>query len=128
MARQILATILVALLTGASVGQAQSTGRPSPKEQIREAESGTPAEVRFVNGTRVRGWVSEAGENGFVLSHETNRQLEKTDVSYSDVKSVKWIRNVKKTHTARNIVIGVVIAVVAIGAACGIFIARNGLG
>ena len=56
----------------------------------------------------------EVSDSGFSLSHEKHGRLEKSRVGFDRVRSVK------PGHTARNILIGVGIAVVAIGAVAGI--------
>ena len=65
-----------------------------------------PVEVRFLDGSKLRGWLGEVSDSGFSLSHENKGHLR--------------VRSVKQGHTARNILIGVGIAVVAIGTVAGI--------
>lgn len=128
MTKRLLAVTLTVLLADASFGQAQSSRDGSPREQVRALDIGSPLEVRFLDGSKLRGWISEVSETGFVLSHEKNKRLEKSAVTFSQIQSVKQIKSVKPSHTVRNILIGVSIAVVAIGVAVGIEIGIYGLG
>ena len=57
----------------------------------------------------------ETSQAGFVLTPEKGGRLEKRDVSFQEVKALKQIKNIKPTHTARNILIGAGIAVVVLG-------------
>jgi hypothetical protein len=131
MTKLLLAVTLVVLLLAFGAGPAmaqQRSGSATVQEQVRELDSGRAVEVRFLNGERLRGWISEVSNSGFTLSHEVKKHLEKTPVSFDQVKWVKQVNSVKPSHTARNIVIGVVIAVVAIGVAFGIAWSQTGFG
>jgi hypothetical protein len=80
----------------------------------------SPVEVKFLDGAKLRGWIGEVSDSGFSLSHEKKGQLEKSRVSFDQVRAVKQVKSVKPGHTARNILIGVGIALVAIGTVAGI--------
>lgn len=125
---QVLALALTALLTGNCLGGDQTSSRPSPEEQIRALDAHSPVEVRFVDGSRLRGWVGEVSDTGFVLSHEKNHQLTNSQVAFNQIRAVRHVGNVKPSHTIRNVLIGVGITLVAIGIIFGIGVAMNGLG
>lgn len=83
-------------------------------------------EVSFLSGSKLRGWISEVSDSGFVLSHEKRRRLEKSNVAFDQVRAVKQVKSVKSSHTTRNILIGVAIGLVAVAAVFGIAIAAHG--
>ena len=80
---------------------------PSPKEQAAAIAVNSPVEVKFLDGSKKQGWISEVSDAGFVLSHEKNRQIEKAQVGFAQVETVKQIKEVKPSHKTRNIFIGV---------------------
>jgi hypothetical protein len=128
MTTQLLAVLLAALLSGNCFGRTQTSNRPSPEEQVRALDTHTPVEVRFVDGSKLRGWIGEVSPTGFLLSHETNHQLTNSQVAFDQVRAVKQVGNVKPSHTIRNVLIGVGITVAAIGIIFGIGVATHGLG
>lgn len=128
MTTQILAVVLIALLSGNCFGQAPSSNRPSPEEQVRAIDTNSPVEVRFMDGAKLRGWIGEVSDTGFVLSHEMRHQLTKSQVAFNQVRAVKQIQSVKSSHTVRNVLIGVGITLAAIGIIFGAFVATYGLG
>jgi hypothetical protein len=128
MATRILAVVLSALLSGNCLGQAPSSNRPSPGEQVRALDANSPVEVRFMDGAKLRGWIGEVSDTGFVLSHEVRRQLTKTQVSFDQVRAVKPVHSVKPGHTVRNVLTGVGITLAAIGIVFGVGVAVHGLG
>jgi hypothetical protein len=111
---------LAALLSGNCLGWTQPSSLPSPREQMRTIGLDSPVEVRFLDGSKLRGWLGEVSDSGFSLSHENKGHLEKSRVGFDLVRSVKQVKSVKPGHTARNIPIGVGIAAVAIGTVAGI--------
>ena len=125
---QILAVLLTALLGADCQGGAQVSNRLSLEQQVRSLDTRSPVEVRFLDGSKLRGWMGEVSETGFALSHEQNRQLTVSNVAFAQVSAVKQVKTVKPGHTARNILIGVGVTVVAIGVIFGIYLAQNGLG
>jgi hypothetical protein len=116
----MLAIALAALLSGNCPGQTQPSSRPSPREPLRTIRPNSPVEVRFLDGSKLRGWLGEVSDSGFTLSHENKGRLENSRVGFDRVRSVKQVKSVKPGHTARNIPIGVGIALVAIGTVAGI--------
>jgi hypothetical protein len=114
--RRSLAVLLAAVLSTGSArpGTDDQSGIP---EKIRSITPNTPVEVRFHDGAKVRGWIRDVTGDGFALEHEVKHQLQRTDYRFDSVQSVKSVKNVHPSHTTRNILIGVAIAVVVIGAA-----------
>lgn len=86
------------------------------KTRVLTLPANSPVEVRFVDGTRQRGWIGDIDDRGFVLTAERRRQLEKRTVAWQEVRNVKQVRDAKPSHTGRNILIGVAIAVGVIAA------------
>ena len=128
MTTQVLAVLLSALLSGNCLEGAQTSSRLSPEEQIRALDTHSPVEVRFVDGSKLRGWLGEISDTGFVLSYETNHQLTNSQVAFNQIRAVRQVGNVKPSHTIRNVLIGVGITLVAIGIIFGIGVATHGLG
>jgi hypothetical protein len=54
-----------------------------------------------------------------VLKHEIKHQLQDAQFPFDSVRSVKAVKNVHPSHTTRNILIGVGIAVAVIGGLFG---------
>jgi hypothetical protein len=107
MTRQILAVVLSTLLGANCFGKGQPSSHPSPKEQAMAIAANSPVEVKFLDGSKRQGWISEVADAGFVLSHEKNRQMEKAQIGFAQVENVKQIKEVKPSHKTRNIFIGV---------------------
>jgi hypothetical protein len=103
-----LATLLLlAPIAGTAVATPQRQQRTSADEvKIKVAKLGTGSKARatvwLTNGTKVKGYVSQAGENDFVMrDRKTNAP---TTVSYADV--AKFERN-NGHSTAKWVGIGV---------------------
>jgi hypothetical protein len=128
MTTRILAVALSALLSGNCLGQAPSSNHPSPQEPVRAIGAHTPVEVRFNDGSKLRGWVGEVSDTGFVVSHQVRRQLANSQVTLNQIRAVKQVHCVKPGNTARNIPIGLGIGLAAIGAIFGIGLATHGPG
>jgi hypothetical protein len=82
--------------------------------------------LSFVDGAKLRGWIGEVSDTGFVLSHEVRRQLTKSQVAFDQVRAVKQVQSVKPSHTVRNVLIGVSITLAALSAIlCGTLVGRG---
>jgi len=120
MKKPILTLMLCALVVRAT--------EPVPiPDQVRAIAANTPVEVRFQDGAKLRGWVGEVSDSGFVLSHEAKQQLERKDVGFREVRSVKVVKSVHPSHTTRNVLIGVAIGVVVIGGTLAAIVASGPL-
>ncbi|MDQ3472478.1 MAG: hypothetical protein M3447_01950 [Acidobacteriota bacterium] len=89
------------------------------KSKIARQGIGAKAKVtiRLKNGTKVKGYVAQAGEEDFVIR---NRKTDApTTIRYADVLKVEENRG---HSTARNIAIGVAVGVGAVLAVIGILI------
>ena len=114
--RQVLALLLAAMLP-ADLFCTQTN--VTVREQIRALAPNSPVEMRFNDGSKLRGWISDVSESGFVLKHEVKRELQSSQFSFDLVRSVKAVKSVHPSHTTRNILIGVGIAVAVIGGVLG---------
>lgn len=122
--RRTLALLLtVALAAGLCGGQEKI----SVRDQIRAIAPNSPIEVRFQDGSKLRGWISDVSDSGFVLKHEIKHQLQDSQFLFDSVRSVKAVKSVHPSHTTRNILIGVGIAVAVIGALLAAAVARGPL-
>ena len=110
--RQTLALLLTVALAADLCGAQQKI---SVRDQIHSFAPNSPVEIRFHDGSKLRGWISEVSDSGFVLKHEVKRQLQDSQFPFDTVRSVKAVKSVHPSHTTRNILIGVGIAVVVIG-------------
>jgi hypothetical protein len=77
------------------------------------------ATIKLKNGTKVKGYVAQAGEDDFVI--RDRKTDAPTTISYADVLKVEENRG---HSTARNIAIGVAIGVGALLAIIGIALAH----
>jgi hypothetical protein len=105
MTTKILAVVLSALLIGNCLGQSPSSNRPSPnREQVRALDTNSPVEVRFMDGAKLRGWIGEVSDTGFVLSHEVKRQLTKSQVAFNQVRAceTKFTASNRATRSATS--------------------------
>ena len=124
---QVLAVSLALLLSVNCLGDDQISNRAL--EQVRRLDTHSPVEVRFVDGSRLRGWIGEISDTGFALSREEkNHMLTNSRVAFNQVRDVKQVGSVKPSHTVRNVLIGVGITVVTVGVIFGIWIRTHGLG
>jgi hypothetical protein len=41
-----------------------------------------------MDGAKLRGWIGEVSDTGFVLSHEVKRQLTKSQAAFNQVRAV----------------------------------------
>ena len=76
------------------------------------------ATIRLKNGTKVKGYVAQAGEDDFIM--RDRKTDAPTTIRYADVLKVE---DNKGHSTARNIAIGVAVGVGAVLAVIGILIA-----
>jgi hypothetical protein len=109
--RQALSLILVSLL----LSHLAAADTPTVREQIVSMSLGTNIELRLKNNDKLRGARGEVTDTGFTLVDPRfgNRQI-----AFADVAAVKLF--VHQSHTMRNILIGVGIAVAAVGIWLGI--------
>jgi hypothetical protein len=117
--RQAVAVLLVLLFSanlrgfGAQTATQAKESAASLKDQVDELPMGAFIEVRFMDKTKVRGYLSAVETDGlsFKTGEAANGNLRQT--SFSDVKSVKVL---KKTHTPTTawIATGAVVAVAVV--------------
>jgi len=114
----------LALLLAVGLASGPCNGQEGPsisvREQMRGIASDTPVEVRFRDGSKLRGWFAEASDSGFVLKHEVKRELQRSQFTFDSVRSFKIVKSVKPSHRTRNILIGVGIAAAVFGALAGL--------
>lgn len=110
MTRRMLALALTTLLSRGCFGQTQASGPPSAQEQVRAIAANSPVEVKYLDNSKQRGWIGEVSDTGFVLSHEQNKQMEKSQVTFTQVKTVKQLNDIHG-HKRRNIAIAVGVGV-----------------
>jgi len=115
--RQILSLVLaLGMLT--NLGPAFAAENVT--SQINGMALGTNIEVRLTNKQKVRGAKGAVSASGFML---VDARTGERQIAFNDVTSVKQFG---KSHTTRNILIGVVIGVVAVVATIGILVAKCG--
>lgn len=112
--------LAVALVNGNCFGQSPAAPARSVEEQIRAIPPNSPVELRLVDGSKLRGWVSDVSDTGFVLTQERKSRLEKRQIAFQQAQSVKLVKSVKPSHTTRNILIGIGVGVAVVA---GIIIA-----
>lgn len=98
-------------------------GADSVTGQITSMPAGTNIEIRLNNKQTLRGTRGELSGSGFTL---LNPQAGNRQVAFGDVNSVKRLD--RKSHTTRNVLIVVGIAVVAVVVAGVIYVKRCPLG
>ncbi len=102
--RQFVAFLLIwSLIAPASAAQS------SPKEQAVTISRGNAVEVRFLDGSKTRGWIGAVSDSGFEL--DTEKQG-KQQIAFDRVQS---IRDLKKKTFGRSLGIGYLIGLVVVG-------------
>jgi hypothetical protein len=82
------ALLLILLLSANCLAHAQPSGGSFPKEQVRAMAANSQVEVKFIDGSRQRGRISEVSDTGFVLNRERNNQIEKSQVAFVQIEAV----------------------------------------
>lgn len=117
--RETIALFLVLALVLPPQARAAQT---SPKEQAVAISRGNAVEVRFLDGSKLRGWIGTVSDTGFDLTTEKRGMQQ---IRFEDVKS---LRDMRKTTFGRSLGRGYLIAiivVVAIGVTFGIICHEN---
>ena len=127
--KTFLSLLMAVVLVGATVSQpvlasqnkSQVPTVEAVKSKIARQGIGAKAKVtiKLKNGTKVKGYVAQAGEEDFVI--RDRKTDAPTTIRYADVLKVEENRG---HSTARNIAIGVAVGVGAVLAIIGITIAR----
>jgi len=97
------------------MGLPAAVGQQNVASQITAMPTGAKIELRMNNGQTMRGTKGALSNAGFTLvdAHTGDHQI-----AFDDVASVKQV----KSHTTRNILIGVGIGVAALGITAGIIL------
>jgi hypothetical protein len=119
----IAAVVLIATLSPSTIVAQNRTQTPTLEEvKSKVARLGVGAKakatIRLKNGTKVKGYIAQAGEDDLVIRHRKTDAP--TTIRYEDVLKVE---DNKGHSTARNIGIGVAVGVGAVLAVLGILIA-----
>jgi hypothetical protein len=119
----IVVALQVATLSQPAVARQSASQVPTVeaiKSKIARIGVGAKAKatIRLKNGTKVKGYVAQAGEDDFVM--RDRKTDAPTTIRYDDVLKVE---DNKGHSTARNIAIGVAVGVGAVLAVIGILIA-----
>jgi hypothetical protein len=119
--RQAVSLALALLMVG-HLGPA-AFGAVDVRNQVTGMPTGTNIEVRLKNKQTLRGARGEVSESGFTLVDQRagNRQI-----AFDEVTSVKQL--VKKSHTMRNVLIVVGIAVVIVAVVVVVKVKQHPLG
>jgi len=117
--RQILSLVLAIGLLGQMSPAAFAAENVT--SQITGMPLGTNIEVHLTNKQKVRGAKGTVSASGFML---VDARTGERQIAFSDVASVKQVSG--KSHTTRNILIGVGIGVVAVVATLAILVAKCG--
>jgi len=98
--------------------QEQTQGKPTLKERILEVPPGTMIDVRLLNKTKLRGKLGEITDEGFSLQTAQGNKIEKQQIAFTDVKSIKTHQG-KGGHAVWYVLagVGIVLATLLIIAA-----------
>ena len=114
--RPCTAILCILLLTG--LAAAQDTARI--RTEIINMQLGTSLEVRLKDEQKLRGARGAVADSGFTFVDARSGERQ---IAYADVASVK---QVKKSHLTRNILIGVGIGVAALAIGLAAFFSNYG--
>ena len=81
--------LLLALGLATGLCNSQEGSLVPVREQIRTVAPDTPVEVRFHDGSKIRGWIAEVSDSGFVLNHEVKRKLQRSQFTLDSVRAVR---------------------------------------
>lgn len=115
-------TIVLFLVFMLALPPAAPAAQTTPKEQAVAISRGNAVEVRFLDGSKLRGWIGAVSDTGFDL---TTEQRGVQQIRFEQVKS---LRDMRKTTFGRSLGKGYLIAiivVVAIGVTFGIVCHEN---
>lgn len=102
--RQVVALVLIwSLIPPAFAAQV------SPKEQAVAISRGNAVEVRFLDGSKTRGWIGAVSDSGFELDTEKEG---KQQIVFDRVEA---IRDLKKKTFGRSLGMGYLIGLVVAG-------------
>lgn len=112
MPKRLLALVIAVIITTFSaqppaLAQSQGKGARSAEEikaDVAAIGAGARVQVKLRAGGGLTGYISQAGENDFVLTKA--KEGTKQTVAYADVARVK-VKNEKKVSTAGKILIGI---------------------
>lgn len=127
MVRTISLVLAVVLVNGDCFGTTEASSAGSIEAQIRSIPPDSPVEIRLADGSRLRGWISEISDVGFVLTQESKNQLVKRQIEFQQMQAVKRVKSVKPSHTTRNILIGVGIGIAVVAGVLAAAAASGGL-
>ena len=100
--RQLLSILLVVILCGTSTYgaklsasiPAQVAQKPTLQEKVLDIPPGSRLQVRLKNNEKLRGWLGEVSNEGFVLQYARGNQIEKRIIGFDEVKSIK-VKSIK---------------------------------
>ena len=121
LARKVLSLSLVLLMVSYLIPAAFSADNVT--NQITGMREGISIELRLKNKIILRGTRGELSASGFTLLDPSGGN---SQIAFDEVASVKQLT--KKSHTTRNVLIGVGIAVVVVAVVVAIGIKANPLG
>ncbi|MGH9944924.1 MAG: hypothetical protein ACRD9R_21450 [Pyrinomonadaceae bacterium] len=118
----VVTGFLFCAVNTAPVHSAIRTDGQPPIEEIKAKvlKHGTGAKarvkVKLMDGTKLKGLISAAGEESFVLTNAKTKQT--TTVAYREVREVKGQGMSRGAKIGIGVAVGVGIAAVAVGLAC----------
>ena len=98
--RQLLSILLVVILCATSTYAANPPGssasipaqvaqKPTLQEKVLDIPPGSRLQVRLKNNEKLRGWLGEVSNEGFVLQYARGNQIEERIIGFDEVKSIK---------------------------------------
>lgn len=122
--RRVLSVLLSAMLLSPQAASS-AVDTAAMKERVLGIGAGSPVEVKIAGKGKVRGRMGTADDSSFALQVVKGGKVETTQVSYSDVKSLKNLseetfgKRVGSGLVVTAIVFGVLFAVTGIVCAAG---------
>ena len=100
--RQLLSILLVVILCATSTYAAKPSAsipaqvaqKPTLQEKVLDIPPGSRLQVRLKNNEKLRGWLGEVSNEGFVLQYARGNQIEKRIIGFDEVKSIK-VKSIK---------------------------------
>ena len=117
--RQILSLVLA---VGMFTNLGPAFAAENVTSQITAMPLGSNVELHLKNKQKVRGAKGALSNSGFLL---VNASAGDRQIAFDDIASVKQVSG--KSHTTRNVLIGVAIGVGVLAIAIGVLAAKSGL-
>lgn len=109
--RRVLSLLLSAMLVSPQV-LPKTVDAAVVKDRVLKISAGSPVEIQLFAKGKLRGRIGAADDNGFSVQVMKNGKIESTQVSYSEVKSLK---NLSEKSFGKRVGNGLIVTGIVLG-------------